>query len=376
MEVRQKIQPFTIQVSQPVLDDLQQRLANTRWPDELKEAGWEYGTNLAWLQQLTSYWQYKYDWKAQEAALNKFKHYKEDVNGFKIHFIYEKSKRDNAIPLLLLHGYPDSFYRMYKLIPLLTDADQSFDVVVPSLPGFGFSDKPSEKGFTLKEVADLFLVLMRDVLGYEKFAVHGGDWGSSITEQMAMYHSEALIGIHMTDIPYWRIFGIKSENLSKPEQEYMEKGKKWGMEEGAYGMILSTKPQTLSYGLNDSPVGLAAWIIEKFQKWSDCNGDVETKFTKDELLTNVMIYWITQTISSSGRYYYESLRHPPQYSKDKIEVPTGAAIFKSTVAAPREFAERFYNIRSWTEMPRGGHFLAMEEPQLLADDIRKFFSSL
>jgi pimeloyl-ACP methyl ester carboxylesterase len=376
--------PFRIDVQQNILDDLQLRLLNTRWPDEIKDEDWNYGADQVYMKELVRYWKEQYDWRAQEEKLNQFSHYRTVIDGYGLHFIQQRGKGENRIPLLLIHGWPDSFHRMYKIIPLLTDANahgreeaQSFDVIIPSIPGFGFSDKLTDRKFHPKTVADLFATLMRDVLGYEKFAVHGGDWGSSIAEQMAFHHADSLIGIHLTDIPFWRLFSIKPDELTKPEQDYMKRGQEWSTKGGTYGLMQATRPQTLSYGLNDSPIGLAAWIVDPFRSWSDCNGDIENCFSKDELLTNIMIYWVTQTISSSMRIYYETGKMIPWPQKGRVETPTGVAIFpKDLVTAPREFGDRFYNIQSWHEMPRGGHFAALEQPELLADDISQFFSAL
>lgn len=378
------VRRFEINVSQERLDDLRERLANTRWTDEVKDANWGYGTNLSYLKELVSYWQHKFDWRKQEEAINKFAHFRADVDGFGLHFIHEHGTGENPLPILLTHGFPDSFLRFSKLIPMLTDpaarggeAADSFDVVVPSLPGYGFSDSPRETGFNHERVADLFAKLMSDELGYQKFAAHGGDWGSSVTEQLAFNHAYLLVGIHLTEIPYHHLFAVAPKNLSEPEREYLAAGKKWQMAEGGYAMIQSTKPQTLAYGLNDSAAGLAAWFVEKFRSWSDSGGEVESRFTKDELLTNITLYWATETINSAFRYYYEATHNPPQNSGKRVEVPTGVAMFpKDLVPAPREFAERFFNVERWTEMPRGGHFAAMEEPELLASDIRAFFRPL
>ena len=379
-----KPQPFSISVAQETLDDLQQRLAQTRWPDDIEGAGWDYGTNPGYLKELTTYWQHQYNWRKQEAMLNQFHHYKASIDGLGIHFIHEHGKGPKPLPILLTHGWPDSFFRMTKLIPLLTDpeahggkAKDAFDVVVPSIPGYGFSDRPTKKGFNAERVADLFARLMTNSLGYNQFAAHGGDWGSSVTEQLAFNHANLLTGIHLTDIPYHHLFTVKPDDLSEAEQAYLNAGKTWQMSEGAYAMIQSTKPQTLAYGLNDSPVGLLAWIIEKFRSWSDSDGDVERRFTKDELLTNVMIYWVTQTINSANRLYYESQHNPSKNNVEHTNVPTGVAIFpKDLVLAPKAFAERFFNVQQWTEMPSGGHFAALEEPELLAEDIRSFFRPL
>jgi pimeloyl-ACP methyl ester carboxylesterase len=378
------IQPFKIEIPSATLDDLQERLKRTRWTDEVSDAGWDYGTNLAYLKELVSYWQSEFDWRAREKALNQFSHFRTDVDGFNLHFIHERGTGENPLPIILTHGWPDSFIRMLKIIPLLThpenyggERQDSFDVIVPSLPGFGFSDKPRERGFNVVSVANLFARLMTEELGYDNFAAHGGDWGSSVTEQLALNHADSVIGIHLTDVPFWHLLTMPPKDLSEAERKYLETGKKWQMEEGGYAIIQSTRPQTLAQGLNDSPAGLASWIVEKFRKWSDCNGNVESRFTKDELLTNVIIYWVTETINSSARYYYEAIHNPLKDTGKRVEPPTGIARFPKDLShAPREYAERFFNVQGWTDMPSGGHFAAMEEPKLLAENIRAFFRPL
>lgn len=375
------VEPFEVSIPQETLDDLRTRLANTRWPDEVSGAGWDYGTNLGYLKELVGYWVNGFDWREQEEAINSLSHFRAEVDGFGLHFIHERGEGPNPMPLLLAHGWPDSFFRFHKLIPMLThpasyggDPADSFDVVVPSVPGYGFSDRPTSKGFASERTADLFAKLMSEELGYGRYAAHGGDIGSDVTEKLADAHADSLLGIHLTDVPYWHLFTVTQDELSDAEQEYLQAGQRWQMEEGAYALMQGTKPQTPAYGLNDSPVGLAAWIVEKFRSWSDCGGDVERRFTKDELLTNVMIYWATETINSSFRIYYETQHNPPEGGTGRVEVPTGVAIFpKDIVPAPRAFAERFFAVESWTQMPQGGHFAAMEEPELLAEDIRMFF---
>jgi len=378
-----EIQPFTIQIPQTALDDLRDRLAGARWPDEVDGAGWNYGSNLAYMRELADYWRNDFDWRAREALLNRFAQFRAEIDGVGIHFIHERGRGPAPLPLILTHGWPDSFVRMQKIIPLLTDpaayggdpAD-AFDVVVPSLPGYGFSDRPAAPGCAPDRIADLFAALMTRALGYPRFAAHGGDWGSSVTEQLASRHAASFAGIHLTDVPYWHLFTTPAERLSTEERAYLEAGQRWQMDEGAYALIQGSRPQTLAYGLSDSPVGLAAWLVEKFRAWSDCDGDVERRFTKDELLTHITLYWVTGTINSANRLYYEARRHPPRDS-GRIAVPTGAAIFpKDLVPAPRAFGERFFDVRRWTEMPRGGHFAAWEEPELLADDLRAFFRPL
>ena len=382
-------QPFRIHIQQDVLDDLKLRLSKTRWTDEIENDKWEMGTNESYLKELCAYWQNDFDWHKQEALLNSFTQYTSTVDDFTLHFIHEEGKGTTRIPLLITHGWPDSIVRFIKLIPLLTAADEngvSFDVIAPSIPGFGFSEIPSEKGMNPKKIAGLFNELMTKELGYEKYYAHGGDWGSSITEQIALYHSKSLLGIHLTDVPFSH--GLKPlKDPSPAEEKFIKKTKQWVQTQGAYSSILSTKPQSLAYGLNDSPAGLAGWIVEKFYNWSDNGGNLENAFTKDELLTNLTIYWATQTINSSIRIYYEAIQvimqamynplvklNPFDKTDDKVKAPTSLAMFPKDISgdAPREFAERFFNVQQWTEMSKGGHFAALEQPQLLADDIRTF----
>ena len=371
------IQSFQININADILADLNKRLSTTRWTDEFENTQWEYGTNSAYLKKLLSYWQNEFDWKKQETYLNSFAHFKTTIQDVGIHFIHEKGRGTKNVPLFLTHGFPDSFVRFLKIIPLLTEPDEngfSFDLIIPSIPGYGFSDIPKQPGMNPKKVADLFAELMAQ-LGYDQYFAHGGDWGSSITEQLALNYPDNILGIHLTDLPFHHLFTVPETDLSEAEKKYLETGKQWQMTEGGYAMIQSTKPQTLGYGLNDSPAGLASWIIEKFYTWSDCNGNLENSFTKDELLTNLTIYWATQTINSAIRIYYETIKYPPENSSEKVKVPTAAAIFpKDLITAPKEFADRFFNIKQWTQMPKGGHFAAMEQPELLASDIRKFCS--
>lgn len=370
---------FIIQTEPAVLDDLRNRLHNTRWTDEIHDAGWNYGTNLLYLKELCEYWEHDFDWKKQEEFLNSFQHFKTSIGNLQIHYMLCKGKGSITQPLLLTHGFPDSIVRFLKIIPLLTQAGDnglSFDLVIPSIPGYGFSEIPVESGMGPGKIAEIFHQLMTEHLGYQRYFAHGGDWGSSITEQLAVKNPSALLGIHLTDIPFRHLFSIPEGELTEAEKKYLEKGKQWSTTEGAYAMIQATKPQTPAYGLNDSPAGLASWIVEKFYRWSDCNGDIETCFTKDELLTNIMIYWKTQTINSAMRLYYETM-HSENQAPPRTEVPTGAAIFpKDLITAPKEFGSRVFNIQQWSEMPRGGHFAAMEQPDLLADDIRKFVVKL
>ena len=377
------VRPFTIAVEDSVLEDLQQRLADTRWPDEIPNTGWDYGSNLAYLKELVEHWRTKFDWRAQEAKLNAFSHFKSEVDGLDIHFIHEKGKGPNPIPLVITHGWPSCFFEMTKIIPLLADpashggdAADSFDVVAPSLPGFGFSDHAQDRGMEVQRVAGMWNKLMTENLGYPKFAAQGGDIGSGVTARLGYAHADTLYGIHLTSItrptPY---LGPGSRPVTDAEQALIVQRDKWFADEGGYNHIQGTKPQTLAYGLNDSPVGLAAWIVEKYRTWSDCGGDVEKSYTKDELLTIVTIYWVTQTISSSTRMYFENQKNLWTMEKDqKVPAPAGMAMFPQEISKPpREWGERSYDVRRWTEMHSGGHFAALEEPQLLAEEVRAFF---
>jgi microsomal epoxide hydrolase len=377
------IQPFKINIPQATLDDLRERLARTRWPDEVEGAGWDYGTNVGYLKSLVDYWQHEFDWRKQEAKLNTYTQFRADIDGLNIHFIHERGKGPNPIPLILTHGWPDSFYRMHKIIPMLTDpesfggnAADSFDVIVPSIPGFGFSDSVRKPGWTVKQTAQLWTSLMRDVLGYQRYAAAGGDGGSPISQLLALNNPTSVIGIHLTDIGFQATMNLDPSSLTPAEQQYLGAMQQRFFQEGGYVMIQSTKPQTLAYGLNDSPIGLAAWIIEKFYGWSDIDGNIEREYTKDELLTNIMIYWVTQTINPSIRSYYEESHAPSLKPGQRVEVPVAMALFPKDTPPPRALAERTLRIERWTEMPRGGHFPALEVPELYAGDLQAFFRSL
>ena len=376
------VEPFRVTVPQEILDDLHERLARTRWTDEVMGAGWDYGTNLAYLKELIAYWHGVYDWRTQEERINIFSHYRTVVRGAGIHFIHERGRGTDPFPLVLLHGWPASFLQMVKIAPLLADpaghgggAEDAFDVIIPSLPGYGFSDRPKERGMTVGRIAELIHQLMTKELRYERYGVRGSDMGAGVAQQLALRYPDSITGIHLSGTnPY---FGETPPDLSAAEKVFLEKVQAFRIQEGAYAMVHGTKPQTLAYGLTDSPAGLAAWISEKFRAWSDCGGDVEKRFTRDELLSNVMVYWVTGTINSSIRLYYESMHNPWPNAGKRVEVPTGMAMFpKDIVPGPREWAERQFNVTRWREMPRGGHFGEQEEPELLATDIREFFRGL
>jgi pimeloyl-ACP methyl ester carboxylesterase len=378
-----KVQQFTINVRQEILDDLRERLDQIRWPDEVKDADWDYGTNLSYLKSLAEYWQNEFDWRTQEARLNQFSQFCAEVDGLRIHFIHERGMGPNPRPLILLHGWPDSFIRYCKVIPMLIDPARyggdpadAFDVVVPSLPGFGFTDRPQKRGQPVADTAVLFERLMTDGLGYKRFGAAGGDGGSPISQYLALKYPKSIAGIHLTDMGWHNTTPPDSSTLSEAEKNYLKAGQARFMQEGAYAMVQMNEPQTLAYGLTDSPVGLAGWIVEKFRSWSDCGGDIEKSYTKDELLTNIMIYWVTQTINASIRRYYEEAHKPSLKPWQRIDTPAGFALFPADNPPPREMAERSFNVQRWTEMPHGGHFGAWEEPKLYAEDIRMFFRSL
>ncbi|CAH1191915.1 hypothetical protein PAECIP111892_00788 [Paenibacillus auburnensis] len=375
------VESFQIRVPDEVLDDLKYRLNHVRWPEPLGSTGWEHGTDLSYLQSLVTYWQEQYDWREQEAKLNRFSQFRSNVDGVDVHFIHERGKGPSPMPIILTHGWPDSYLRYQKIIPLLTDParyggdpEDAFDVIVPSLPGFGFSSCPDYRGINNSRVSEVWAKLMTEELGYRKFAAAGGDIGSGVTRYLASNHPELLFGIHLTDIGIIKSLMNPNDQaeLSEEELHYKRSAQEWISREGGYMTLQSTKPQTLAYGLSDSPVGLAGWIIEKFHAWSDCKGDLRNSFSEDELLTNIMIYWVTNTFGSTAHIYYENTHSLPPLGR--IEVPTGIAILPADVLTPpKVWAMRNLNITRWTSLPRGGHFTAMEEPELMAEDIRAFY---
>jgi len=378
------MKPFTIDVPATTLGDLADRLARTRWPDEVDGSQWDYGMKLAYLQELVEYWQTTFDWREQERRLNELPQFVVTIDGLDVHFVYVRGADPSPLPLVITHGWPSSVFEMYKIIGPLTDpvrhggdGADAFDVVIPSLPGFGYSGRPARRGPTHAD--RLWRKLMTEVLGYRRFVAHGGDVGARVTSALGRFHGDVVSGIHIGSVDLdWPDPLPQDTDLSEAERDYLARVKRWEKEEGAYGEIQATRPQTLAYGLNDSPVGLAAWLVEKFRAWSDCDGNVESRFSKDDLLTNVMIYWLTQTIGSSMRRYFEVRHNPapnPLKLGERIEVPTGIAMFpgEKDLLVPREWAERCYNVRRWTDMPRGGHFPALEEPELLVEDLRAFF---
>lgn len=370
-----KIEPFKIEVPDAVLEDLRARLGETRWPDEVEGSGWGYGTNRAYLRELAAYWRDRFlpDWRRHEEALNRFAHFRQEVEGVGLHFIHERGRGPRPVPLLLLHGWPDSFFRFHRIIPMLADpvrhggtADDAFDVVVPSLPGFGFSDR---KAMSEDAMADLMVGLMRD-LGYPKFLVSGGDTGSLVAMAMARKYPEAVQAMHLTDVGYPT--GREDFSTFSPaELEFAGFIRDWWMKEGAFNMIQSTKPQTLAFSLNDSPAGWAAWAMGFI-----CIGgegkEMEARLGRDALLTNITLYWVTETIASSLRSYYERAHaNPPAAPGPKPGVPASVAHCRKDAPLPKEWAERNVALKRFTTLP-GGHFAAWEEPEAFARDLRGF----
>ena len=369
------VTPVRIDVPEAVLADLQARLAATRLPDELEDADWDYGVSLPYLRDLVGYWREEFDWRAQERRLNAFDQFRTTIDGLGIHFIHQRSPHAEALPLLLLNGWPSSIDEYAKVIGPLTDpvrfggsASDAFHVVIPAMPGYGFSDKPREGGFDTRRMAGFWAALMAR-LGHARYGVHGSDWGAGVANWLARQDAGRIVGVHL----------IGCEGVLRSA---VPLGRPAAADGFGYVEIQATRPQTLGYGLSDSPAGLAAWIVEKYHGWTDHDGDLEQAYTKDELLTNVMIYWATNSITSASRIYYENRRGGGR-PQDALALPTGCAGFVErydrrarTGAEARQAAERRYNVVRWTDMPRGGHFPALEQPELWLDDLRAFFADL
>jgi pimeloyl-ACP methyl ester carboxylesterase len=379
-------EPFAPQAAPAVLEDLRARLRATRWPDAPEDAGWSLGTDLAYLRELVAYWADGFDWPAREAALGRLPRFRVPLGGLAIHFVHARAaapagsrERAPVLPLVLCHGWPDSFWRYVKVIPLLTDpgahgADpaDAFDVVVPDMPGYGYSSPPAGPALDSIAVADLWARLM-STLGYQRFGAAGGDVGSHVSRYLGLNYPDRVAAVHRTDagLP---VFTGDQADLAPEERAWFESVAAWGAAEGAYAAMHRTKPQTAAFGLTDSPAGLAAWIVEKLRAWSDCDGDVERRFTKDEILTNVMLYWLTGTIGSSMRMYRANAAIPAAQHARRVEVPSGFSIFAGDVVRPpRAWLERTANAVRVTEPARGGHFAPFEEPELYAEELRAFF---
>jgi microsomal epoxide hydrolase len=377
------VTPFRVDISNADLDDLHERLARTRFPEQIPDAGWDYGTELGYARELVTYWRDTYDWRAAEAHLNEFDHFTTTVDGANVHFIHQRSPEPDALPVIITHGWPGSVVEFLDVIGPLTDprahggdpAD-AFHVVAPSIPGYAFSGPTRDRGWDPARIATAWDTLMTG-LGYERYGAQGGDWGAMITTQMGRQAPPGLAGIHLNMVVAGPPAGADMSALTDVEQQGLADMASYMETDAGYMQIQSTKPQTLGYAMEDSPAGIATWIIEKFRSWSDCHGDVESSFTRDQLLTNVMLYWLTATAHSSARLYYENRKSGNFAIGGHVDVPTGAAIFpREIVRPPRAWVEYHYNLTHWTEMPRGGHFAAMEEPELFVDDVRAFFRTV
>jgi pimeloyl-ACP methyl ester carboxylesterase len=378
------IAPFTIRVPDEVLSDLRTRIRNTRWPNQAPGTAWAQGTDLEYLKRLLSYWANGFDWRAQERQLNTFKHFRAELGDIHIHFAHERAREGNGIPLILTHGWPSSFLELLPLVPLLTNPKAhgidapAFDLVIPSLPGYGFSERPAQASY--RTVARMWHELMHG-LGYEQYGAGGGDFGAGVATYMAIENPASMIGIHLTTMELWPPTGEGTRPLTEAESAYVARVRQWDEIERGYSAIQSTRPQTLGYALNDSPAGLAAWILEKWRAWSDSDGDLEGHFSQDFLLTMLTLYWVTETITPSMRDYFDNRWHGAGIQPgDRVQVPAGLANFDNNYVSegspPREWAERLYNVRRWTSMPSGGHFAAAEEPERLARDIAAFFAEI
>jgi pimeloyl-ACP methyl ester carboxylesterase len=378
------IRPFRVDVPQAELDDLRDRLARTRWPDDYEGVGWDYGTDLATMKELATYWRDGYDWRRQEAYLNSFPHFTAELDGEELTFIHVRGTGPDPIPLLLLHGWPDSVCRYLKLIPLLTDPASHggdpgicFDVAVPWLIGRYRGGSRAPRSGLFRHIAEQLWTLMTRELGYQRFGAAGGDGGSVIAQLLGVHHPDSVLGVHLTDLGFTIAFA-QFPDLSEAEQRYFAELQGWSMQEGAYAMVQGTKPQTLALGLNDSPVGFAAWIIEKFRTWSDCDGRLENVYTKDELLTNVMLYWLNGPTARSVSYR-EEFTSPSLAPNQQVGVPSALAVPPKDLGPimPRELAERnLTDLRRYTVLPHGGHFAAMEYPEVVAQDVQAFFADL
>jgi pimeloyl-ACP methyl ester carboxylesterase len=377
--------PFTLSIPGQDIADLRARLALTRFPDQAPDAPWAYGTDLGYMKSLVPYWQNEFDWRAQEARLNAFPQFKVALPDVDLHYLHVPGQGPSPMPLLLMHGWPGSVFEFLDIIPRLTnparfggDPADAFTVIAPSLPGYGLSFKPGQKRFNIEDIAARFATLMTDILGYKRYGAQGGDYGAFIASRLGYAHAENLIGIHINLLTIQRDRPPPT-NPTDEERQYFTDLAAWLKEETGYQWIQGTKPQTLAYGLTDSPAGLAAWIIEKFRSWTDCNGNPESVISRDHLLANIALYWFTGAIGSSFWPYYARMHSGwPIPPGSTIDVPMGYCAFpKEIIRPPRSIAEKTYaNIQRWTPMPHGGHFAAMEQPDALAAEIRAFFRGL
>jgi pimeloyl-ACP methyl ester carboxylesterase len=378
------IAPFEIHIPESALTDLRHRLAAARWPPAVDDTGWTEGSSAAYMRTLVQYWQHDYDWRAQERRLNAVPQFRIELDGFTIHYLHVRSSRPDATPLLMCHGWPGGNLEFLAVSRQLAEPEDrtapAFHVIAPAMPGYGFSSVPTRSGVNVTRIADLWAQLMT-ALGYPRFGVQGGDWGAWVAIRMCRDHASRLLGAHLNYVParYLPAPGSTGSDLTAEDRAYLSERQRWIDNENGYGHIQGTKPQTLAMALSDSPLGLAAWIVEKFHGWSDCGGDLQSVFTADELLTNVCVYWFTNTIYSSMRLYKEVLAELAADRGPAVRPTTRVAVArfpKEIVYPPRSHLERYFNIVRWTEMPAGGHFAALEQPVLLSRDIQAFFGAL
>lgn len=376
------VRPFRVDIGEDVIQDLRDRIARTRWPDEAPGPRWSQGTDLEYLSNFIQYWAEEFDWTSQQRALNSLDHFTTDVDGTRIHFIHQKAASGGGVPLLLMHGWPSCFVEYVAAIPLLTDPTShgidgpAFDVVVPSLPGYGFSERPASVGVNYAFVAEQFHQLM-GLLGYTRFGAGGGDFGSGVAAHMALQAPERLLGLHLSNVDV----GPETEGdhpWTSDERAFLLARDDWDARERGYSWIQSTKPQTVGYGLNDSPAGLAAWMLEKWRSWTDSQGDPAARLTAEFLATLLTIYWATGSITSSMRDYFDNRWYGAKLAPDAyVAVPTAIAVFGhqyvNEAKPPRSWIERLYNVQRWTVIPTGGHFAPAEEPKVFANDLAASF---
>ena len=367
------VTPVQVAVSDAALSDLRDRIGRTRWPQTVTDAGWDYGADLAFMRRLADTWQNRFDWRKEERRINKAKHYRVAIDGMNVHFIHAESSAPDAVPLLLLHGWPSSFVQMLELIPRLTEAGEgaSFHVVAASLPGYGLSDAASTRGMSVSKIAAIMTELMTEKLGYARFAGRASDLGAGVLQQIALRSPKRVIGLHLSGTnPY--VYQVPND-LSDEEKVFVERAQQWMQQEMAYAMMHSTKPQTVGFALSDSPIGMAAWIMEKFWRWSDPGSDLSKRYGDSALLANLTLYWVTGSIAPSMRLYYETVRDPGAYGR--VEVPTAMLMTsKDMFPTPRAWAARSYNVVRWTELSGGGHFLEWDETLAVARDLRATFA--
>ncbi|MBN7796900.1 alpha/beta fold hydrolase [Parahaliea mediterranea] len=380
-----EITPFRIDVANGSIDDLRRRIDQTRWPDQLDGVGWQYGTEREYLRELVHYWRHHFNWRQQEALINRFSQYRATIDDFRIHFIHQRSSHQDATPLLMTHGWPSSIVEFLDVIEPLTEPEKycgcsadAFHVVCPSLPGFAYSSAPRKAGTNVRDIAKIWLKLMR-ALGYERFIVQGGDFGAMVSTQLAGEAPAHLLGIHLSmQILFPTELQLQNiDKLSPPERAGWDELEGFVTDKMGYHAIQSTKPQTLGYGLHDSPVGFCAWLTEKFHDWTDCEGEIRNAVSWDRLLTNISLLWFSESVASCLRIYRDCNTQNPAPHVPYVSVPTGCARFpREVMKPPRAWAEEAYNLIFWSEHEKGGHFAAMEQPEAFAQSLRGFKGAL